>query len=223
MSVERPKERIESGLLPYHAHPSAYLAVVLAGSYEELGESGRFQVEPGDVIYHPAFGPHSDRIGRSGAIVLNLEVTRIDEPRGWCGRLADPGRIIELANEHPAAALEQIWMSSERRSSQVADWPDVLANDLAAGEDDDLRGWAERHGLRSESVSRGFRRAYGVPPRRFRADARARRAWVEILGSRTPLAAIAFAEGFADQSHMTREVRRLTGAPPAIWRRSSAG
>jgi len=46
----------------------------------------------------------------------------------------------------------------------------------------------------------------------------ARAAWGRIAETRAPLADIAYDLGFADQAHMTRAVRWLTGAAPAAWR-----
>ena len=58
------------------------------------------------------------------------------------------------------------------------------------------------------------------PPAAFRAQARAQAAFVQIIESRAPFAAIAIETGFADQAHMSRATRALTGRTPAEWRRS---
>lgn len=70
-----------------------------------------------------------------------------------------------------------------------------------------------------ETASRAFTAAFGVPARQFRSELRARAAWLQVVRTRDSLAAIAVATGFADQAHMTRHVRALTGASPARWRR----
>ena len=75
-------------------------------------------------------------------------------------------------------------------------------------------------GLAAESVSRGFRRAYGVSPRRYRLEVRARRALGLIEDGRQGLAAIAQDCGFADQPHLTRTLSAITGRTPGRWRRS---
>jgi AraC family transcriptional regulator len=49
---------------------------------------------------------------------------------------------------------------------------------------------------------------------------RARTAWFRITAGRDRLCSIAAETGFADQAHMTRWVQRITGAPPAVWRRN---
>ena len=63
-----------------------------------------------------------------------------------------------------------------------------------------------------------FRQFYRVPlgmyVRRLRVD------WVtgQLLGTDTPIAVIAAEAGFADQSHLTRTFRRVTGFTPAEFR-----
>ena len=85
-----------------------------------------------------------------------------------------------------------------------------------------LDAWADEHGLRAETVSRGFGRMFGLTPAAFRAEARARNAFALITTSDLPLAQIAAVAGFADQAHLTRSVHALTGSTPGAWRRSNA-
>ena len=51
---------------------------------------------------------------------------------------------------------------------------------------------------------------------------KAREAWIRTVTRRDSLAFIASELGYADQAHMTRAVRMLTGAPPDAWRRHLA-
>jgi AraC-like DNA-binding protein len=80
-----------------------------------------------------------------------------------------------------------------------------------------LARWAHAFGLAPGTVSRGFRQTYGVSPKRYRAEARAHRAWTALKGNER-LSQLALSQGFADQSHMTRAVTALTGFPPSHWR-----
>src|SRR6185436_1839453 len=93
-----------------------------------------------------------------------------------------------------------------------------LAADLLCGHVASLSDWAEHRGVARETVSRAFSAAFGVPARQFRTELRARDAWLRIVRTRESLAQIAAATGFADQAHMTRNIRALTGASPATWR-----
>ena len=81
-----------------------------------------------------------------------------------------------------------------------------------------IGSWAAAHGLAAETMSRGFRRVFGLTPASFRAEARTRRALAEIIGSAESLASVAVLSGYADQAHMSRATKALTGQAPAYWR-----
>ena len=98
------------------------------------------------------------------------------------------------------------------------DWPDLLAAAIREAPGLQLEEWCETYGLAPATASRGFRRVFGVKPSRYRADVRATNAWRAVVESTDALSAIASACGFADQAHMTRELQRVTGAPPGVWR-----
>ena len=206
--------------VPRHRHAAGYVALVLRGGYEECGSRGRFRVGPGDVLLHDAFDAHLDRFGRAGAELLNLAMPG-PLPRIAVGCVADPDAIARAAERDPREAGEMVRAQLRAKSPAPEDWPEVLAAALLDDPGRRLDGWARQEGLAAETVSRGFGRVFGVTPAAFRAEARARRAFALIVGHDTPLAAIAAATGFADQAHMSRAVRRLTGAPPGAWRTSN--
>lgn len=70
--------------------------------------------------------------------------------------------------------------------------------------------------------SRCFKRAVGIGPQRYVAHRRIERAKEMIRTTDEPLAAVAQAMGFADQSHFTNAFRRETGATPARFRAALA-
>ncbi|KAI1692069.1 helix-turn-helix domain-containing protein [Ditylenchus destructor] len=74
-------------------------------------------------------------------------------------------------------------------ASGPGDWPDLLAATLARDPALSITAWADRAGLDPASVSRGFARAYGVSPKRFRLELRTRSAVRALAGWRGTLAA----------------------------------
>jgi len=102
--------------------------------------------------------------------------------------------------------------------AHARDWPDMLADALTADPALRIGDWACDHGLADATVSRGFQQVYGVSPSAFRAQMRGRTAWRRILDADNALAELAYELGFADQAHMTRTVRAITGQPPSAWR-----
>jgi len=210
-----PRERIER-----HRHGQAYAALVLAGGYQEAGEAGRRRLVPGDVAVHEMFSAHMNAVTACGAVVLNLPVEGL---YGGFGRVEDPDAVVRLTERDPAAAAALLCESLTPAAGQMLDWPDALARDLADDPDLRLGDWALARGLAPETLSRGFGRAFGVSPRRFRYEGRARRALRVVIGGAAPLAELALDAGFADQAHMSHAVADLTGAAPGFWRRWSSG
>lgn len=71
--------------------------------------------------------------------------------------------------------------------------------------------------------SRLFRASTGVSPHQYVLDRRLARARELLTGTDLPLAHVAVRCGFADQSHLTRVVRRRLGATPAAVRAAARG
>lgn len=133
------------------------------------------------------------------------------------GRVADADALVRAAEKdlREAAAMLSACVEAvaERGREPADDLAAALLNDAPA-----IGDWSATRGLARETLSRQFRRLYGIDAAAYRAEARARRAWRLITGTAAPLAEIAQVSGHADQAHMTRAVRALTGRPPGAWR-----
>lgn len=207
-----------------HRHVDAYAAVVLAGGYEEAGDHGRRLLAPGDVVLHAAFGAHGNRVGRRGAWLLNLPLAGpVPDASEGFARVPDPDLLARLAERDPQAAAQSLHDGLQPLPAALQDWPDLLARDLVRQPGLALASWARQHGLAAETLSRGFARVFGVTPRRWRFEARARRALQALQAMGTgSLAGLALDAGFADQAHLTHAVVALTGHPPGHWRHASS-
>ncbi|WP_432767971.1 helix-turn-helix domain-containing protein [Sphingopyxis sp.] len=205
--------------MPRHRHAEGYFAIVLGGGYEEAGDEGRFAAQPGTVVVHGPWTAHLDRFGARGAEVLNLPAIPGLAP-GF-GAIDDADAVVRLAERDPFAAALHVRDRFQRCAARGADWPDLLAAALRADPDLALTPWARRMKLDPASVSRGFARAYGVSPKRFRIEARTRRALAALSDWRGTLADLAAEQGFADQAHMARSIVSMTGAPPVRLRAKS--
>lgn len=201
-----------------HHHAKPYAALVLRGGYEEAGSYGRWYAVAGDVLVHEAFEAHRDRFGRRTSAILNFPLAMADDVGVHFGRCLDVDEIVRSAHCDPREAARQLIASLELASPRCMDWPDMLAAALARKPALSLSRWAAQQGLRTETVSRGFHRAYGVTPARFRREARARLALRMLRQSHAALCEVAIEAGFADQAHMTRDVVSLTGLSPGEWR-----
>jgi AraC-like DNA-binding protein len=206
--------------VPRHIHDQGYAAIVLAGAYEESGSAGRVRLGPGDVILHQPFDAHLDRFASRGAVLFNLALPTA-MARAAIGTLADPDAILRHAETDPTTASALLLSQFIEAPRAAIDWPDLLAADILRNPSCRLDAWARAHCLAPATLSRGFLRVFGVTPAKFRSETRARLAFALIAKDDAALAGIATDAGFADQSHMTRAVTSLTGAPPASWRRGS--
>lgn len=206
--------------ISHHRHARPYATLVLEGGYEEAGDAGRWRVAAGDVLIHGAFSAHCDRISAPRTQVLDIALPFTAVIASGCGRLADPDAVIGLAANDATEAAARLLADFTPEAVREADAPDLLALALADAEGPAIADWAARAGVARETASRQFRRLYGVAPARYRTEARARAAWQLAMTSDTALAEIAAETGFADQAHMTRAVKALTGAAPGAWRRS---
>lgn len=207
--------------LPRHRHLEPYALVVIAGAFEQTSYAGRVNVSPGDLLVQPTLDCHSNRLTSTSAEILRLPWTHV-AGAGRMYHLRDLDGIVRAAARDVRAAIEMVRQEIavlEPVASPGADWPDKLALDIRQGSVSRLSTWAASNGLAIETISRGFSRLYGVVPARFRAEWRARGAWLRVVGTDESLAGIASATGFADQAHMTRGIIALTGAAPSHWRR----
>ncbi|HEY1837678.1 MAG TPA: AraC family transcriptional regulator [Rhizomicrobium sp.] len=205
--------------VPRHRHDRAYAALVLCGGYEECGSRGRFRVGPGDVLLHGAFDAHLDRFDNRETMILDLKLPR--RVPFALGSIADVDAAVRLAEKDAKAAGAYVCDRIVEKNAPPRDWRDALADVLLSEPNARLDAWAQEHRLSAETLSRGFGHTFGVTPATFRAEARAHRAYALIAGTAMPLCAIAADAGFADQPHMTRAVKALTGQAPQFWRRSN--
>jgi AraC-like DNA-binding protein len=210
--------------LPRHRHLRPYASVVLAGVFEESGYVGRIKATAGDVLIHPALDCHANWMVTTGVTLIRLDWTDLSG-LGGLYRVDDVDLLARTAEQDVIAAAQLLRELVQRGQpptpSQRHDWPDLLAETLAGDAETEVGAWADANGLARETVSRGFAAAYGTAPIVFRAELRARAAWLRITRGAERLSTIAADTGFADQAHMTRWIHRVTGATPIAWRAAS--
>ncbi|NES30114.1 helix-turn-helix domain-containing protein [Micromonospora terminaliae] len=129
----------------------------------------------------------------------------------WGRAAADLADRVAAADAPVAAVLEEVALGRLR----AADGPDPLgarvAARLAAGAT--VAATAAEVGLGARALHRRSRLLFGYGPKTLARILRMRRA-LDLAGAGTPLAEVAVLAGYADQAHLTREVRELAGVPP---------
>ena len=83
----------------------------------------------------------------------------------------------------------------------------------------DLESLAATAGLSVFHFARAFKQSEGVTPHAFILERRIAKARELLTGTSLPLAEIALAAGFADQSHLARRFRQAVGVSPGTFRK----
>lgn len=78
-------------------------------------------------------------------------------------------------------------------------------------------------GVHPVHVARAFRRTYGCSVGSYVRQLRVDRALYLLASTSMPLVVVSAESGFADQSHLTRELKRAVGMTPRDYRGSMQG
>jgi AraC family transcriptional regulator len=230
--------------LPRHSHERGFFTLLLDGGYREEFGARDVACTPYTVAYHPPREPHECAMDARGARVFNVEI-----PDRWVGSTGSPRPFVDLRGggvtwlatrlfrefrdglAGPPIAAEGLLLemlslaggSVPRRDSGRPGWLTRAIDFLESEFRRSLRieEVAFEVGIHPTHLSRVFRRQLGVPLGEYVHRLRVRYASEELCRPEARLAEVAAAAGFADQSHMTRVFKRLTGATPAAFRRAA--
>lgn len=142
--------------------------------------------------------------------------------------LNDPDPLSDLAIE--ALALEMLVDAARNdtrwtRTGETPPWLRVAEDYVRANFRTKLRiaDVAEAAGVHPSHLASVFSRVHGLPLGEFIRRLRLEWAARQLTDSDEPIGTIAFAAGFADQSHFTRAFRRQTGRTPGAYRSGVRG
>jgi AraC family transcriptional regulator len=152
------------------------------------------------------------------ALSKDLETTR------QCVRHASAALLscVRDAKEPPGALLPSVNTRIEYRGG-LAPWQARTLNkyiDANLGASVSCETMAGLAKLSVSHLSRAFKQTFGFSPHEYLIRRRLQWAQDLMLQTDAPLAQIALECGFADQAHLSRAFRRLTGERPSSWRRA---
>ena len=211
-----------------HEHDAAQATFVLTGGFEEQADGG--DTEPKGQVhgFKPAGARHACRFGRDGAMILSINFPRDVEtgigfqafaPSG--SEIGDLSRLLVERCASPEEAVDDLLAvigTQERRTGDAPTWLRRVAEQFVDEPLTPVGEVAEGHGIHRVQLSRAFQRHFGISPTRYRLQCKAARAVrLMIEDGETPSSA-AVGAGFADQAHLTRTVRALSGMGPARLR-----
>jgi AraC-like DNA-binding protein len=157
-------------------------------------------------------------LGAPADVVANLDVP-VSELWGGDGRPAparfdDSGAVPDGLSGLQALLTARLCAVGEAGDPLVT----TLARLLVGEPGTPLASLVDRAGLGERQVRRRFEAAIGYGPKTFQRIMRFQR-WLDLATAAEPaariLADLAADAGYADQAHLTREVARLAGLPPA--------
>lgn len=224
--------------MPDHAHDFAVQTFVLSGVLEETVDGRVHEAGPGWRVTKPAGVWHRNRVAPIGARLLEIRIPTWSLPDGFEYQWRKTPRDMELAGrlrealylDHgvPALGLEESCalavasgIEKEERPHLPAPWIQRVAELLREEHDRPIRHEeiAQRLGVHPVALSRAFRRAFQCSMGDFLRRIRVEHAVRVLSGSEgISLADLAAESGFADQSHLTRTVKRYTGLTPGDLR-----
>jgi AraC family transcriptional regulator len=232
-------------VIPRHAHAAAFFSLVLEGGYRETYGSHCRECSPSSLLFHPPEEIHSETHYDVVVRIFSIEPTQqllarageyartLDGPDAFhAGPLLRLGARLyrEFQSDDPVAplAIEGLVLEllagvcrhSSSRISTVPRWlrcvRDLLhqrfCEKLALGD------VAEAVGVHPSHLARAFRRCHGCSIGDYVRNLRTDRARQELRASDRPLAEIALALGYADQSHFATSFKRQTGMTPGAFR-----
>jgi AraC-like DNA-binding protein len=234
-------------VIPRHAHATAFFGLVLEGGYRETYGSRCRECNPSSLLFHPPGEIHSETHYDVVVRILSIEPTEqllahvgeygrgLDGPQEFqTGPLLRLGARLyrEFRSDDPIAplamegiALELLAGACRQASSRAPAVPRWLRSvcelvharfceSLALGE------LAAAAGVHPAHLARTFRRCYGCTVGDYVRNLRTERARQELRTSDRPLAQLALALGYADQSHFATAFRRQTGMTPSAFRQA---
>jgi AraC family transcriptional regulator len=235
--------------LPWHSHETPTICFVLRGAFTEVTAGESLTCTPATVKVMPAGERHCDRFDRGDArgLLIETDPGRVDMFRPYAAVLDErlavhgglPGSVARrLYHEFRATddaaplaveglLLELLAAASRAAAARgpagtsawLAEARDVIHAAPAARLS--LSGLADTVGVHPATLARGFRHRFGCSVGAYVRRVRIERAAHELGAGERPLAAIALAAGFSDQSHFCNVFRRLTGMSPSAYRRSA--
>lgn len=229
--------------LPPHAHTSAFVLFVRDGGFVERHGRRSESYDRLTCIYRPALDEHANDFDDGGAVLAAIDVSAMLVERlreaGFSGErfsvrspfvqqfgdrfeaeLAAPDSLSDMIVEALSAEVIAFGARWARTRPRGGVWAErarrLIEREFASPLS--LAGVAAAVGVHPVHLARQFRAAHGCTVGEYIRRTRVAAARQQLATSDRPIADIAIAAGFSDQSQLTKSFKRVTGQTPAAWR-----
>jgi AraC family transcriptional regulator len=202
-----------------HEHDQSQASVLLVGSLRETVDGREVEVAAPCFCRKPEGTVHSNRFGPQGALVLSFHFKQAAEQReliverGWGWMRMSPQEVAAAVAPAGLRAGSGLFHKEAAADPDPAPhWLRVVRTRMEAEPAGaSIAGFAAAAGVHRVHLSRRFLRCYGLSPSAFRRRQMTAVAMERIFEGGLPPAMAAQEAGFADQSHMLRTFRSVTG------------
>jgi AraC family transcriptional regulator len=161
---------------------------------------------PGRKLITDVYQAHTDDIERMLAPLSPLERLALYRASKKVGLHSEQLQLARFKEQRGGLSAWQLRRATSYLTARV-------------GEPASVAEVAARLGLSPSQFSRAFKASTGVPPYRWQLNFRIAKAQELLRYGGFPLAQIALATGFTEQSHFTRVFQKIVGASPGAWQR----
>ena len=231
--------------IPRHTHSDAHFFFLLRGKYLTDAEGADGVCSPSTLLFLPRWTTHRDHfVTRGGSFfAVSIEPDMLERVLGGT-HLAERATVITSSTCHElmyhlyrefrnadtfsapimsGLAIEMLAWAARDAAPAMAQRPAWLKRAVEEISDSletsSVTELAERAGVHPLHFARTFRRFHHCSPGEYLRQQRCEKAVALLVRTRVSIAEIALRCGFADQSQLTKAVRRYSGMTPAEVRR----
>jgi AraC family transcriptional regulator len=233
-------------ITPRHSHEHASICLVVRGALDETSDGRTRCLGPSTLFFLPPAVVHCSGFSHLGGRVFRVEISplRLGELRDHSPVLDRPAdyeggilpllasslyREFQLLDEDSPLAVEGLVLEMLARVSRSSrklgarkspPWlinaRELIRTTFAANTS--LASIAAQVGVHPMHLASEFRRHFSSSIGEYRRQVRIEYAARQLSGSNVPIAEIALAAGFCDQSHFTKVFRRMARMSPLSYR-----
>ena len=231
---------------PTHSHENARFVLVLEGTFTESYERKHRHCQPYTLIYRPPQETHAENFHPGGAICFSVDLERwwlerlrahsieFDASADFRSptltslmirldhefKLKDAASGLALEALLLEMAVEAFRLKVTGTEKKSPCWLERAKEFIHAHYSDNLTltSISQIAGVHPVHLARTFRQHYGCSVAEYIRNLRLEAACSALSATDAPLAEIAAAGGFYDQSHFSNTFKQLTGMTPAEYR-----